>query len=232
MLLSSNTSGAKITYKVLILTDDRDDIEVKQKDAWYKMLGLARNNIFLPVGTAGHKIITINPLDIFEITSKVIKIDPQRILSDWDKRQMPRFKDSPIGESCKNAIQELLHITITLNGENRGEMGIRYLDFIQDLRVDNAQLYSNVKELNQLKDKLLDHITCVQMPNFEDQFASVYRRRSLEEEKRQLMFSLSNASLSLYPDYESRINLLKELKYVDSQNQSKATDRLFNFYNF
>lgn len=220
MLLSSNTVGAKITYKVLLLTDDRDNIEPKEKDSWYKMLGLARNNIFVPVGTANHKVITINPLDIFEITSKVLKIDPQRILSDWDKRQMPRFKDSPIGESCKNAIQELLHITIALSNQNKSELGIRYLDFIQDLKVDNAILYSYVRELNNLKEMLLDHISCVQMPNFEDQFASVFKRRSLEEEKRHLMFLLSNASLSLYPDYESRINLLKELKYVDSQNQS------------
>ncbi|KAI4466855.1 atp-dependent rna and dna helicase [Holotrichia oblita] len=64
------------------------------------------------------------------------------------------------------------------------------------------------------------------MPNFEDQFASVFRRRSLEEEKRHLMFSLSNASLSLYPDYESRINLLKELKYVDNQNQITMKGRV------
>ncbi|GJQ84402.1 tst [Trypoxylus dichotomus] len=227
MLLSSNTSGTKISYKVLILTDDRNTTCDNQSDGWYKMLGLARDNIFVPVGTAGHKIIDIYPLDIFEITSKVIKIDPQRILSDWDKRQMPRFKDSPIGESCKNAIQELLHLTISMrNSENKAEIGVRYLDFVQDLKVDDATLYSNVKELNCQKDLLLDHVTCVQMPNFEDQFTAVYKRRSLEEEKRHLMFSLSNASLSLYPDYESRINLLKELKYVDNQNQITMKGRV------
>ncbi|KAI4466930.1 atp-dependent rna and dna helicase [Holotrichia oblita] len=226
MLLASNTSSAKIAYKVLILIDDRDDSGANQGEMWYKMLGLARNNVFVPVGTANHKIIMINPLDIFEITSKVIKIDPQRILADWDKRQMPRFKDSPIGESCKNAIQELLHMTISLGGENRAEIGMRYLDFIQDLKVDDALLYSKIKELNCQKELLLDHIACVQMPNFEDQFASVFRRRSLEEEKRHLMFSLSNASLSLYPDYESRINLLKELKYVDNQNQITMKGRV------
>ncbi|KAK9710991.1 DSHCT (NUC185) domain [Popillia japonica] len=151
----------------------------------------------------------INPLDIFEITSKVIKIDPQRILADWDKRQMPRFKDSPIGESCKNAIQELLHMTISLGGENRGEIGVRYLDFIEDLRVDDALLYTKIKQLNCQKELLLDHITCVQMPNFEDQFASVFRKRSLEEKKRELM-----------------INLLKELKYVDHQNQITMKGRV------
>ncbi|KAI4466850.1 atp-dependent rna and dna helicase [Holotrichia oblita] len=173
MLLASNTSSAKIAYKVLILIDDRDDSGANQGEMWYKMLGLARNNVFVPVGTANHKIIMINPLDIFEITSKVIKIDPQRILADWDKRQMPRFKDSPIGESCKNAIQELLHMTISLGGENRAEIGMRYLDFIQDLKVDDALLYTKIKELNCQKELLLDHIACVQMPNFEDQFASV-----------------------------------------------------------
>jgi len=46
----------------------------------------------------------------------------------------------------------------------------------------------------------------------------VFERKFLEEKKSNLEFRLSNASLTLYPDYRKRIELLQKLGYVDANN--------------
>ncbi|XP_022902314.2 superkiller complex protein 2 [Onthophagus taurus] len=227
ILLSSNLKASKPILKVLVLSDNHQkEEEAVQKDSWYKMLALAKNDIYQPIGTATHQVLTISLLDIFEICSKSIKTDCDLILKDWDKRQMPRFKDDPPGQTCQHAVQDLFEITIAMFNKNVANLPLRYLDFLNDLKVDDAILYDHVRELVELKEKLLDHVGCVQIPNFEEQFLGVFKRKSLEDEKRHLKFLVSHASMSLYPDYESRLALLRDLDYVDSNNQVQLKGRV------
>ncbi|XP_050296280.1 helicase SKI2W [Anthonomus grandis grandis] len=213
LILSKKTSG----YRVLILTDSKEP-ETNKVDLWYQMLALAQEKLFMPSGKLGHQVLTIPPSDIYEITSKTIKIDAKLVESDWEKRQQERFKYDPPGKTCSQAIQELEKLTLQAN-ENQQKLEFQH--FIIDLKVNEQSLYHSLETMYRFKDKLIDHLPCTKIPNFEQQFATVFERKFLEEKKKDLEFKLSGASLMLYPDYQNRIMLLRQLGYVDSQNTVK-----------
>lgn len=75
-------------YKVLILSEkDLHNCKLDEKTTlWYKMISLASMKIYCPSGNVDHEVIDIEPVDILEITGKVIKTTPDLILSDWNKR--------------------------------------------------------------------------------------------------------------------------------------------------
>lgn len=37
-------------------------------------------------------MLTMDPWDILDVTTELIKLDPKVVLNDWDNRQIPRFK--------------------------------------------------------------------------------------------------------------------------------------------
>lgn len=229
ILLSTSTqSSKKVSFKVLVLTDNNEK-EPDKPDIWYKMLSLSKETVFSPIGKAGHTLLTISILDIMEICGKVLKINSDLVLKDCEKREIPRFKDDPPGQSCQAAIQELTKLTLAVSDKNKGVVELNYLDFLHDLKINDQNLYDNVLLLNIRKESVFDQLDNVQIPNFEEQFAAVFNRKYLEDQREKLKFQLSHASMSLYPDYESRILLLKELKYVNSQNRGKFNIIYFLF---
>lgn len=92
---------------------------------------------------------------------------------------------------------------------------------MRDLNVNGQDLYFDLMEMYQAKDKLIDHLPSTRIPNFQEQFGAVFERKFLEEKKKDLEYQLSTPSLALYPDYKNRIELLKTLGYVDGENTGK-----------
>ncbi|RZB54411.1 helicase SKI2W, partial [Asbolus verrucosus] len=226
-LLLSVIRGKKPSYKVLVLTDAKVDAEKEQKnDLWYKMISLANENIFVPISSPGHTILTISAQDIFEIADKTVKIDTDLVIKDWEKRQIERFRNDPIGQTCQQAIQELHKITMSFNETTKNQERLFYLHFIHDLKVNEQKIHEELKIMYNIKDKLIDHLPSTQIPNFEQQFSSVFTRTFLERKREDLKHFLSSASLSLYPDYENRIELLRNLNYVDTQNRVQLKGRV------
>ncbi|KAF5305755.1 hypothetical protein FQR65_LT07651 [Abscondita terminalis] len=213
-LLLSTTKYANASYKVLVLTDAASSLNKEQSDYYYKMLSLSSDRIFAPESSPGHDILAINPEDIFEITSAVINVECSLVIGDWEKRQMERFKDAPIGQKCSFAIQELHKLTINMVDKSNPNR----LSFI-DMKVKDIDLHESMLNLNKSKDLLLDHISSTQIPNFEEYFLTVFNKKSLEDKKEYLQHQLSYASMSLYPEYEKRIRVLKELNYINSLNR-------------
>nr|CAI5856094.1 unnamed protein product [Callosobruchus analis] len=226
-LLLSQGRSKQFQYKVLVLNDSssRCKDEPPKEDLWYYMLGLTQDKLFQPLGTPGHEILTVSPVDIFEISAKTLKTNPDLIIQDVEKRQMERFKDNPPGQTCVEAVQELHKLTMLANSNSNSANKLDFLHLIIDLKVNEQGLYHNLKKIYELKDKLIDHLPSTQIPNFEQQFSTVFERKFLEERKKNLEFKLSNASLSLYPDYENRIELLRQLYYVDDQNRVQLKGR-------
>ncbi|XP_013915981.1 PREDICTED: helicase SKI2W, partial [Thamnophis sirtalis] len=52
---------------------------------------LLHTKLFLPEGPCGHTIKKLGPADILGITTKTLRVNAERILEDFRKRQMPRF---------------------------------------------------------------------------------------------------------------------------------------------
>lgn len=76
-------------------------------------------------------------------------------------------------------------------------------------------------KMYELKEKLDETLFATQIPNFVEQFSIVFSKTYLEAERDELKRQLSISSLALYPDYQSRIELLKHFEYVDNNNIGK-----------
>lgn len=221
VILATSNILKKISYKVLVLTDDVKDVASERPEMWYKMISLVRDEIYSPIGVVTHIVLSINQLDIWEVSSKVLKINADLVLKDWEKRQIPRFKNDPPGQSCNLAIQELSKLTISATGKNKPDCDLVYLHFIHDFKINDQDLYEKILMLDKLRDQLYYQVDSVKIPNFDEQYASVFNRKYLEDQRDHLKYQLSYSSMALYPDYESRIQLLKELNYIDAQNRGK-----------
>lgn len=226
-LILNIVKGKKSLYKVLVLTDAESVENEEKTDLWYQMLALVNNQVFLPLRSYGHTILTISANDIFEIIDKAIKIDTDLVNRDWEKRQMERFKNDPVGQTCQQAIQEVQKVTMILNdNQDNVDHGL-YLNFIQDLKIKEQHFHEDLIQIYSIKKKLItDHFASAQIPNFEQHFSSIFERTFLERKREELKHFLSSASLSLYPDYENRIELLQRLNYVDMQNRVQLKGRV------
>lgn len=225
-LLLSTSCKKEILYKVLVLDDQKkksDQIELfvndkgktnektdESTDDWYKMLSFATQDIFQPSGVGGHSVLDIQSTDILDITLKTIKLDTDLIIKDWEKRQIPRFRDDPPGQTCHQAIQELTKIT-------NSDSDVQFLT-TADFHIRDIDLIQQINHLQDLKKNLDLHINYTKIANFKEQFGVVYKKKNLEEKVENLKFMISHRSLALYPEYLSRIEVLKQLGYINEQN--------------
>ncbi|KAL3287831.1 hypothetical protein HHI36_002290 [Cryptolaemus montrouzieri] len=216
-MLLSTSRGAQ-EYKVFILTDkDLQSCKLDDKtDMWYKMISLASPKVFCPVESVGHDIVDVELKDILEISSKMIKVNTEVVIKDWNNRQIPRFKNDPPGQTTVKATQELHKISLSSKTPDADYS--EYYHFLHDLHVDNNELYEDLTTMYRLKDSMLQYLGSTRIPNFLEQFSIVFSKKYLEEKRKNLKCLLSETNLTLYPDYEKKIALLKEMNYIDSNN--------------
>lgn len=69
--------------------------------------------------------------------------------------------------------------------------------------------------------KAIENIAETQDPNFEEEFDKVFQYKELQQRKFELSKRLSDEYLDNYPEYQSRVKLLKELKYIDDDDRGK-----------
>lgn len=211
-LLLSITSRTHVTYEVLVLTDQtdqKDEIQISS-DNWYKMLSFITTEYYKPVGVIGHEVLTIHSNDIMRICKKAFKIEADLVINDWKKRQIPRFKDDPPGQACQYAVQELQKLTLSSSNSD-----VEYLE----IRPDDPELCTSLLYLSILEKQFSALRSTLQIPNFKQHFRVIFERKSLEDDLKRLEFSESHKSLSLMPEYENRIKVLQELRYVDQQRR-------------
>ena len=72
----------------------------------------------------------------------------------------------------------------------------------------------------------IDDQECQLAPDFRDQFTKIYGVMSVTEELERCEYLCSEASLSMLPEYHCRIEVLKDLKYVDSNNVVQLKGRV------
>lgn len=213
-----------MTFKVFILDESTpiDDSEQYRKkgEMWHRMIAMSqKNRLFLPKEIGGHTIVTVKACDISGITKTLIKCEADKIIQNWEQRQIPRFKDSPPGPSVIKAVNDLYDLTKSVN-ENRV-----VLEFVP-LTSQSIELHEQLLKINDLKENVNVYHPYTDVPNFLEKFSQVYDRKVLEERKENLIFQLSNQNLSLYPDYCNKLLVLQELKYIDELNQVAMKGRV------
>ncbi|XP_047115180.1 helicase SKI2W [Schistocerca piceifrons] len=228
LLLSFSSDYRRSLYKVLVLCDSISQnssgeirLEVRNEDKsrkeppekpeiWYRMMGLigGGTSVFVPDGVGGHAVLAIGPADILEISDKTVRINVERVIQDWDKRQLPRFRDAPVGESCNYALQELLRITHS----HIAEKTLFFFDTFREIAATNMD---DFQRLHRLKEEIKT-FDFSRVPHFEKQFENVFARKELERKREHLKFSQSHRSMTLFPEYEKKVKLLQKLKYIDA----------------
>ena len=95
----SSKSTAR-SFTVLMLCNSGDDSEKKAKSLIDSSLieyqtvtpYKALSGLFTPDGEVKHAVVTLDGQLVFNITEEVVNIEPKKIIDDYDKRQIPRFR--------------------------------------------------------------------------------------------------------------------------------------------
>lgn len=91
-----------------------------------------------------------------------------------------------------------------------------------ELKMSNFDLQTqeSLLQLNDIEQTLLAIIHEIEdMDNFEEEFEQVLYVKELMQKKQMLIKKLSDEYLSNYPEYESRVKVLKELNYIDHEDR-------------
>uniref|UniRef100_A0A667XNJ4 SKI2 subunit of superkiller complex n=1 Tax=Myripristis murdjan TaxID=586833 RepID=A0A667XNJ4_9TELE len=174
--------------------------------------------LFIPEGPCSHTVQKLKLQDISAITVKTLKVIPDRIIDNYNKRQQPRFRHDPPGQAISTATQELLRLAEANPG------GVATLDPVNDLQLKSVDVVEGSMRLRLLQDSLRD-FNCIHSPTFSEQVC-VCERMGVQEELDKLLFLVSDQSLTLLPEYHQRIKVLQALKYVDSSNAVQLKGRV------
>ncbi|XP_041069020.1 helicase SKI2W isoform X2 [Carcharodon carcharias] len=211
VILQVSTDSTNRTFTTLVLSESRQ--EETEKEAEKLPVAptpdqLLTNKLFLPEGPCGHTVEKLTTKDIGSVTIKTLRINADKIIDDFKKRQIPRFRNDPPGPSVTTATQELLRLA-----ESHPD-GIAGLDPINDLQLKDLDLVDSYTRARRLEDSL-SKFTCVYSPKFSTEYVRMHERMMIKDELERLRFLVSDRSLMLLPEYEQRVNVLKALKYID-----------------
>ncbi|XP_063988290.1 superkiller complex protein 2 [Diachasmimorpha longicaudata] len=219
-LLLQLTQRKEITeYTVLVLNDVSDTRVNNKPDNWYKLLALIKKNIFVPEGLPAHEVLNIQGESVMEVTSCCINIDAAIVLRDWSNRQLPRFHNDPPGQTCQMAIQQLN--SLSLQALRTPTVLEPYVEGL----VSNPEMIKRSKNMIKLQKQIHD-VKAIDIPNFEEHFEEVFARNELETRRRNLQFQLSDESMALYPEYVNRVEVLKQLGYIDTDDRITLKGRV------
>lgn len=216
-----NTSGPRQTpYKILALETaekDSNQYNFESDDNWYRMLGFTTMYDYIGTeeSTLNHTILCIGAKHIIAITKMNLKIDEKIIIQDYDKRQMPRFKDAPIGVSCASAVQELSRIS---HAVRTGATTLERVSLTQSLSITTGEILQSLDKMKNCLKELEAQKKCTDIANFKTEFANVYERKQTERKRDKYKRLLSFENLALYSDYQRRLLVLRELNYIDEHD--------------
>lgn len=110
------------------------------------------------------------------------------------------------------AIQELLSLSLLAIQNSR------ILTPYVELTLNNPAMHTQLTYMYNLVHKLSEY-KCTEVPDFEEQFEKVFLRNELERQRADLRLKLSAEGLALYPEYVNRVNILKDLGYIDTDDR-------------
>ena len=95
ILLSIDSRSKEKLYKVLLLTAASEDVATKNDDAiWVRLLGVSQLEKlpYYPTSRVSHLVVPIKARAIWQVTRVQVKVEHDKILADWENRQIPRFR--------------------------------------------------------------------------------------------------------------------------------------------
>ncbi|XP_034941079.1 helicase SKI2W [Chelonus insularis] len=220
VLLSKYLKDKVNEYTVLVLAN-ADEVNKKDDklDIWHSIIALTKKTIFVPTGIPFYDFLSIRDEHINEITSIVLQTNCDAVYRDYLKRKIPRFQNDAPNQACQSTIQELIALSM---------MALSNPKVVQPyivISVSNPELLTRLKYIDKLQVQMA-YMKLSEIPNFESHFKQVFERNELERRRRDLQFQLSDESMILYPEYVSRVEVLKRLKYIDTDERITLKGRV------
>ncbi|KAM9234586.1 superkiller complex protein 2 isoform 1-T1 [Dugong dugon] len=175
--------------------------------------------LFLPEGPCDHVMAKLQPGDVAAITTKVLRVNGEKILEDFNRRQQPKFKKDPPCAAVTTAVQELLRLAQAYPA------GPPTLDPVNDLQLKDVSVVEGGLRVRKLEE-LIRGAQCVHSPRFSAQYLKLRERVQIQKEMERLRFLLSDQSLLLLPEYHQRVEVLQTLGYVDEAGTVKLAGRV------
>ncbi|XP_045681804.1 helicase SKI2W isoform X2 [Phyllostomus hastatus] len=219
--VSSNSTGRSFTTLVLCdkpLSEDPWDRGSASPGVPYPD-DLVGFKLFLPEGPCDHTVAKLQPRDVAAITTKVLRVNGEKILEDFSKRQQLKFKQDPPVAAVTTAVQELLRLSQAYPA------GPPTLDPVNDLQLKDMSVVEGGLRARKLEE-LIREAQCVHSPRFPAQYLKLRERMQVLKEMERLRFLLSDQSLLLLPEYHQRVQVLQTLGYVDEAGTVKLAGRV------
>ncbi|TEB38714.1 translation repressor [Coprinellus micaceus] len=140
------------------------------------------------------------------VTDRSVKVDVAGIV---DTHLISRMHDGIA--ALRGLIEELL-LNNTIPEVNWERL--RAFEFQENLRLRDAAAQS------------LNATTCALCPVFQEHYTLMHQRKVLQTQISQLRLALSEQNLELIPDYEQRISVLKDLKFIDDNSTVQLKGRV------
>ncbi|XP_042165956.1 helicase SKI2W isoform X3 [Oncorhynchus tshawytscha] len=207
VILQVSSDSVNRTFIALIICEKGNEEGIGDSPNGSAFPHLYNTALFTPEGPCSHTVQKLKLQDISAITVKTLKVIPDRIIDNYNKRQQLRFRLDPPGQAISTATQELLRLAEANPG------GMMTLDPVNDFQLKSVDVVEGTMRLRVLQDSLKD-FSCIHSPTFSEQFLRVQERMSVQEELDKLLFLISDQSLSLLPEYHQRIKGIERVLAV------------------
>ncbi|KAM5287211.1 superkiller complex protein 2 isoform 2-T2 [Hipposideros larvatus] len=223
VILQVSSNSASRVFTTLVLCDkpmceDPQERGLASSDVPYPD-DLVGFKLFLPEGPCDHTVAKLQPGDVAAITTKVLRVNGEKILEDFSKKQQPKFKKDPPIAAVTTAVQELLRLAQAYPA------GPPTLDPVNDLKLKDVSVVDGGLRARKLEE-LIRGAQCVHSPRFPVQYLKLRERMQIQKEMERLRFLLSDQSLLLLPEYHQRVEVLRTLGYVDEAGTVKLAGRV------
>ena len=154
------------------------------------------------------QIVNVKADNITGIVTEVCRIDPDKILNDFKKRQIPRFKNDPPGPSTMSAVEHLKRFYNEVSALNLHRPEV--LSWIRDFRVQDLDLVSQLQQIGDIGatlDSMAASVVDIGDEQFRADFERLHRYQLLQEELANAEFLTSEASLTHLPEYNMRVQV-------------------------
>jgi len=176
--------------------------------------------IFEPVGKPGQTVEEVMAMDIADIINKTIKCDFEKVIENHKKRLIPRFRLDPPSQSTIKAGQDLYNLT-----QDFIQTGCPILHPIRDMNINDIEFVENYRNLQAAESRCSSY-KCLECLNIQEHFSTVRGNMKMKEDVLQLELQLSDESLDLMQEYHQRIQVLKELNYIDMDKNLQHKGRV------
>ncbi|XP_053577924.1 SKI2 subunit of superkiller complex protein [Bombina bombina] len=215
IILQVSSDATNRVYTTLVLCEKKKDGVTVQKER--EQTGekraptpddLLMGRVFKPEGPCGYKLLKINPSEIIMVISKTFRINADKVLDDVSRGQSPRYRNDPPGPAVSGVTQELSRLADLPAGS------LSSLCPVNDVQLKDLDVVEAVSRARRLEGALRG-FNSPNSPRFNSQYLLLEQRAKVLNEMDRLRFLTSDQSLSLLPEYEQRINVLRTLQYID-----------------